>query len=74
MIALTGFRILLARDGRTYRVDEDGRAQFVAKLSARMKQIGNPEFDIRLRTLANAAPATPRADQSDPLGLDPRRP
>ena len=54
MTALTGFRILLPPGWSQYRVDEDGRAQFVAKLSARMKQIGNPEFDIRLRMLANA--------------------
>lgn len=54
MSGLTGFRILLPPGWSQYRVDPDGRAQFMAKLSARMKQIGNPELDIRLRMLANA--------------------
>ncbi|MCP2635104.1 hypothetical protein K0817_000810 [Microbacterium sp. HD4P20] len=54
MTALTGFRILMPPGWSQYRVDEAGRARFMEKLSARMKQIGNPELDVRLRMLANA--------------------
>ena len=54
MTALSGFRLLLPPGWSRYRVDEDGRKQFFAKLSVRMKQIGNPELDVKLRMLANA--------------------
>ncbi|MDF2919358.1 MAG: hypothetical protein K0S70_3575 [Microbacterium sp.] len=54
MTALSGFRLLLPPGWSRYRVDEDGRKQFIAKLSARLKQVGDPELDVRLRMLANA--------------------
>jgi len=52
--ALSGFHIMLPPGWSRYRVDEDGRKEFIAKLSARMKDVGHPELDVRLRMLANA--------------------
>lgn len=54
MTALSGFRLLLPPGWSRYRVDDDGRKAFIAKLSARMKQVGDPELDVRLRMLASA--------------------
>lgn len=54
MTSLSGFRVLLPPGWSRYRVDDDGRKAFIAKLSARVKQAGNPELDVRLRMLASA--------------------
>jgi hypothetical protein len=54
MTSLSGFRILLPPGWSRYRVDDEGRKAFIAKLSARVKQAGNPELDVRLRMVASA--------------------
>lgn len=54
MTALSGFRIMMPPGWSQYRVDDEGRKQFIAKVSARMKQLGQPELDVRLRMLATA--------------------
>lgn len=51
--ALSGFHIMLPPGWSRYRVDEEGRKQFIGKLAARMKELGHPELDVRLRMLAN---------------------
>jgi len=52
MTAITGFRLMMPPGWSRYRVDEEGRKQFMAKLGARMKELGHPELDVRLRMLA----------------------
>ncbi|QMU97094.1 hypothetical protein FVO59_07535 [Microbacterium esteraromaticum] len=54
MTALTGFRIMMPPGWSQYRVDEESRQRFVAKVSERAKALGQPEFDVRLRMLANS--------------------
>lgn len=54
MSELSGFRIMMPPGWSQYRADEDGRKKFVAKLATRMKELGHPELDVRLRMLANA--------------------
>jgi hypothetical protein len=52
MTALSGFRIMMPPGWSQYRVDEEGRKRYIAKVSSRMKQLGQPELDVRLRMLA----------------------
>ena len=52
MTAITGFHLMMPPGWSRYRVDEEGRKQFMAKLGARMKELGHPELDVRLRMLA----------------------
>lgn len=52
MTEITGFRIMMPPGWSQYPVNDEGRARFLAKLSTRMKELGNPELHVRVRMLA----------------------
>lgn len=52
MTQLSGFHIMLPPGWSRYRVDDEGRKQFTSRLAARMKEVANPELDVRMRMLA----------------------
>ncbi|MBS1696794.1 MAG: hypothetical protein JST25_00115 [Actinobacteria bacterium] len=54
MTALSGFRIMMPPGWSQYRVDEEGRKAFIARIAERMKQIGRPDLDVQIRMMATS--------------------